>query len=114
MCLFVGPIPESIGDLVQLQRLYLDANQFSGGCYFIFIIRFLTITDDKSTYRLNSLYIITLVTNYAGEIPDSIGKLVNLERLGLSKNMLSGMVPSSITKLTSIMRLNIDNNLITG
>ena len=61
-----GNIPETIGNLIQLESLNAGYNQLEG------------------------------------EIPESIGNLVNLERLWLNYNHLIGEVPSTICNLNML------------
>ncbi|TPR55075.1 leucine-rich repeat domain-containing protein [Enterococcus sp. OL5] len=50
----------------------------------------------------------------AGEIPDSIGNLVNLTTLELLANNLSGEIPESIGNLVELRTLNLRGNRLTG
>jgi Leucine-rich repeat (LRR) protein len=42
-----------------------------------------------------------------GEIPESIGDLINLNSLVLYNNQLTGEIPESIENLTNLMWLNL-------
>ncbi|XP_020417622.1 receptor-like protein 12 [Prunus persica] len=64
--------------------------------------------------RLVELSTLNLSMNrLIGEIPSSIGKLRWLETLDLSHNQLSGHIPQNFSSLTSLSHLNLSyNNLI--
>ncbi len=49
-----------------------------------------------------------------GEIPSTIGGLINLERLWLHKNQLTGSIPPEIGDLINLQELILKNNQLTG
>ncbi|SEK30428.1 Leucine-rich repeat (LRR) protein [Aquimarina amphilecti] len=49
-----------------------------------------------------------------GSIPSSIGNLGNLDSLLLAFNMLTGSIPSSISNLINLRSFNLSNNGLTG
>ena len=49
-----------------------------------------------------------------GEIPSSIGSLINLERIFLANNQLSGTIPTELGELTNLYYLDFSNNLLSG
>jgi hypothetical protein len=50
----------------------------------------------------------------SGSIPDSIGELINLERIYLFANELTGSIPSSMGYLTKLWRFDLHSNTLTG
>ena len=52
--------------------------------------------------------------NLTGEIPRELGRLRNLERLGLSNNNLAGEIPRELGRLRNLERLYLSNNNLTG
>ena len=50
----------------------------------------------------------------SGEIPSTIGNLVDLDNLHLGHNNLSGEIPSEIGNLINLNYLSLDNNELTG
>ncbi|CAK9260101.1 unnamed protein product [Sphagnum jensenii] len=53
-------------------------------------------------------------SNYSGAIPSSFRNLVNLRYLGLSDNRLSGSIPPELADLPYLFTLNLDDNQLTG
>ena len=49
-----------------------------------------------------------------GEIPSSIGQLINLTKLWLHNNQLTGEIPPEIGNLTNLTSLSLSNNQFTG
>ena len=76
---YAGIIPESLGNLENLQELDLYGNQLSGH-FFIF---------RGGQCPLTNLFFVQF---HAGRIPESIGNLANLEELVLWGNELSGPI----------------------
>ena len=82
-----GVIPPAIGNLVNLEGLYLASNQLSG---------------EIPSEIGNLVNLIDLYLSYnqlSGEIPSEIGNLVNLIDFYLSSNQLSGEIPESICNI---------------
>ncbi len=93
-----GPIPDSLGQLNQLQELSLSKNQLSG-----------SIPD--SLGQLRRLKILYLSGNHLdGFIPNSLGDLINLQGLYLNSNQLNGSIPESLGNLDSLQTLSLNNN----
>jgi len=82
-----GVIPPAIGNLVNLEGLYLASNQLSGEIP----------SAIGNLVNLNDLYLS--YNQLSGEIPSEIGNLVNLIDLYLSSNQLSGEIPESICNI---------------
>ena len=78
---YAGIIPESLGNLENLQRLLLYGNQLSG--QFFYFSGWSVPTD-----HLNFTIFLPLFA--AGAIPESLGNLVNLRELNLCNNKLEG------------------------
>ncbi|MDD9855846.1 MAG: leucine-rich repeat domain-containing protein [Gammaproteobacteria bacterium] len=88
-------LPESIGNLTNLEHLYLGNNDL--------------IVLPDSVGDLTNLKVLYLWRNYFSELPDSIGNLANLEVLDLDHNLLS-VLPESIGNLTNLKCLHLESN----
>ena len=98
-----GEIPESIGKLSNLTRLWLSTNDG------------LTGEIPESIGDLSNLTNLALIyNNLTGEIPESIGNLSNLTNLSLYYNELTGGIPESIGNLTNLTYLSLNHNELTG
>jgi Leucine-rich repeat (LRR) protein len=97
-----GEIPESIGDLINLNSLVLYNNQLSGEI-------------PESIENLTNLMWLNLYNNQlTGEIPESIGNLTNLTSLDLGFNQFSGEIPESLGNLTNLNHLWLYHNQLNG
>ncbi|MCY4030087.1 MAG: M12 family metallo-peptidase, partial [Acidobacteria bacterium] len=97
-----GPIPDSLGDLANLEELWLLENSLTG-----------PIPD--SLGDLANLEILVLSWNgLTGPIPDSLGDLANLEILSLAANSLTGPVSDSLGDLANLEELWLLENSLTG
>ncbi|KAF8012022.1 hypothetical protein BT93_I0220 [Corymbia citriodora subsp. variegata] len=64
---------------------------------------------------LEYLTVIDLSSNgFDGEIPSSIGSLMELHLLNLSNNAITGSIPSSLRNLTKLEALDLSRNELTG
>ena len=121
-----GSIPERIGDLQQLQLLYLYQNQLSdtipssiGDIPFLISLNIqfnqLSGSIPASLGNLGLLNTLSLENNaFVGDIPSSLGSLTNLVFLDLSHNQLTGSFPDSLGNLSNLTFLELDNNLLSG
>jgi internalin A len=92
-------IPESIGQLIELQYLDLSTNRLA--------------TIPESIGRLSQLQTLSLDNNHLTLLPEFIGQLIKLQSLALSNNQLTSL-PESIGQLTQLQRLYLDNNQLTS
>ena len=89
-----GEIPAELGDLTNLEGLYLSFNQLTGGI-------------PAELGDLTNLEVLDLFNNQlTGEIPAELGDLTNLEGLGLFSNQLTGEIPAELGSLTNLEGLS--------
>ncbi|KAI7995394.1 putative LRR receptor-like serine/threonine-protein kinase [Camellia lanceoleosa] len=97
-----GNIPFGIGNLVNLQFLFLDNNLLTGSI-------------PNSIGKLSMMEILKLdKNNIAGEIPSSIRNLSRLGTLDLSTNTIEGSIPISLGNCTNLQQIYLDYNHLTG
>jgi GTPase SAR1 family protein len=90
-------LPESIGQLTQLQSLNLSNNQLK--------------TLPESIGQLTQLQSINLFNNQLTALPEWLGRLMQLQSLNLSGNKLT-VLPKWLGQLTQLQSLYIMNNQI--
>ncbi|GJN02907.1 hypothetical protein PR202_ga20299 [Eleusine coracana subsp. coracana] len=96
-----GKIPQGIGNLVNLRRIWMGTNNLSG-----------TIPDSLGNLRM--LSVLYLYDNkLSGQIPPAMGNLTVLTELSLFDNMLTGPIPSSLGNC-SLAALDLQHNRLTG
>ena len=99
-----GPLPEQIGQLLQLQELELYGNQLT--------------TLPAGLGQLKGLQLLDLYYNpITGAIPDTIGGMTSLRELYLPYNPaggLSGPIPETLGNLANLERMDIAGNQLTG
>ena len=97
-----GEIPPELGNLSNLQGLYLSDNQLSG----------------EIPPELGSLANLRLLaidgSQLSGEIPPELGRLASLENLQLSDNELSGGIPPELGTLANLETLFLSGNQLSG
>jgi Leucine-rich repeat (LRR) protein len=97
-----GTIPASFEKLKILQRLFLQFNQLSGSI-------------PPNLGDMQSLKQVWLFSNQlSGEIPSELSKSKTLEDLALSNNQLTGSIPASLAKITTLLDLNLSSNQLSG
>lgn len=93
-----GEIPEEIGNLYDLEALFLPNMSLRGGL-------------PSSLRNLENLKQLELqLNNLRGGIPDWLGDLINLEKLNLSGNSFYGEVPEVLSKLIKLRELELQDN----
>ncbi|WP_234997602.1 DUF6443 domain-containing protein [Hymenobacter roseosalivarius] len=96
-----GPLPASIGELQDLDYLYLMHNQLRG----------LLPASLGQLSRLTQLYLNH--NQLSGFVPEGWGQLP-LRGLGLNNNQLTGSLPADWSQLTRLEYLYLSNNQLTG
>ena len=98
----LGEIPSEIGNLTQLTTFFLYHNNLNG-------------LIPTSIGNMISLQFLFLNGNHLeGEIPIEITNLINLKSLFLGFNELNGEIPENIGNLTNLYSLDLMNNDLTG
>lgn len=98
----MGTIPPALGNLTNLQYLYLFYNQLTGSI-------------PPALGNLASLESLALFGNQlTGEIPAELGNLANLQDLWLSSNQLSGTIPVELGNLANLRHLELNWNQLSG
>lgn len=98
----VGTIAPELGNLANLEELYLYDNQLTGSI-------------PPELGNLANLRGISLSHNeLTGAIPPELGKLTNLLGLHLSYNRLTGRIPPEFANLVHLQELNLGGNRLTG
>ena len=97
-----GPIPRELGNLVNLESLFLWGNDLTGPV-------------PAALGNLVNLGWLNLRGNdLTGSIPAELGNLVNLGVLNLGGNDLTGSIPAELGNLVNLGVLNLGGNALTG
>ncbi|TKY44563.1 Receptor protein kinase HSL1 [Spatholobus suberectus] len=125
----IGDIPASIGRLKQLTKLQLHYCLFNGtfpaeNIGNLFNLEFLDMSSNlllppskfpSSLTRLKKLKFFHMYScNLFGEIPETIGEMVALEDLDLSRSNLTGHIPRGLFMLKNLSKLILYNNNLSG
>lgn len=106
---FLGQVPTSLGNLVNLRLLVLGGNRlgdFSTGS-----LEFITSLTDCSQMEILALSF----NNFGGVLPHSIAYLsTKLNRIYLGFNPISGTLPPNIRNLVNLNVFNILDHLFVG
>jgi len=92
-------IPERIGELVNLEKLYLGKNNLK--------------TLPKSIGKLKNLKILSIQYNEINSLPNEIGEMTNLKQITLNQNKLITL-PSTIGSLKNLEILELKFNQLTS
>ncbi|KAL7253384.1 hypothetical protein ACSBR1_007839 [Camellia fascicularis] len=93
---------EVLGNLVNLDKLGMEGNQFTG-------------TIPTNIGNLPKMQLLSLEMNHlSGKIPDSIGNLSLLLYLSLGNNRLEGTIPSRLANCKKMLFLNLYQNNLSG
>jgi internalin A len=95
----LAEVPKSLGQLAQLQELFLGDNRLKAL--------------PESLGQLAQLRALLLYGNQLSVIPESLSRLVELQKLDLSQNQLA-VLPESLGQLTQLQRLDLDHNQLTA
>jgi RHS repeat-associated protein len=97
-----GSIPASLGNLAELQYLYLYKNKLSGPI-------------PEALGRLSKLLGLNIGENQlTGSIPASFAQLRSLSILGLGQNKLTGTIPPYLGSFGDLSALDLSANQLTG
>jgi Leucine-rich repeat (LRR) protein len=97
-----GSIPPELGNLTKLLQLYLHHNQLTGSI-------------PPELGNITFLHQLLLSDNQlTGPIPPELGSLTNLANFRLAINQLSGPVPSWLGNLTNLTVLDLRDNQLSG
>ncbi|KAF3636153.1 putative LRR receptor-like serine/threonine-protein kinase-like [Capsicum annuum] len=130
-----GTIPTNLGNLHELQRLLLHSSNLLNGVLpnsvgnLSSTIEYFHLEDARinglippGIGNMSGLIILVFENNNLmgnippeiGTIPFSLSKLINLEFLDLSLNVLSGTIPKSLEKLLHLTSINVSFNDLEG
>ena len=121
-----GDIPVELGNLVDLEWLFLHNNQLSGDIPATLgrptYLEVLDLSDNQLTgaippelASLTELRSLTLDRNQlTGEIPDWLGNMDLMHRLWLGNNNLTGAIPPEFANLAELRSLSLGANQLTG
>lgn len=93
---FSGYLPERLGDCTKLSGLYIENNQFEGKV-------------PESICDFPHFTSLNISNNRFTALPDSLGRLVNLQEINAANNLLDSL-PASISRLSKLFRLDVRDN----
>ncbi|MEE9464029.1 MAG: leucine-rich repeat domain-containing protein [Candidatus Neomarinimicrobiota bacterium] len=97
-----GPIPAQLGNLSNLNELFIPDNGLTG-----------SIPEELG--NLANLTSLSLDANQLiGSIPAELGILANLQSLSLDQNQLTGFIPAELGNLANLTSLTLEGNNLTG
>ena len=97
-----GTLPPELGELDQLQRLFIENSHLSG-------------VIPREFGRLTQLeYLFLRGNDLTGPIPHELGLLPHLRSLDLAYNSLSGGIPPSFMRSESLESIDLGYNALTG
>jgi Leucine-rich repeat (LRR) protein len=97
-----GTIPSELGDLTNLNGLFLVGNQLTGAI-------------PPELGNLSNLMWLWLQSNQlSGPIPVELGNLSNLHLLYLCSNQLTGAIPPELGNMSALQDLYLDSNQLSG
>ncbi|XP_042467140.1 leucine-rich repeat receptor-like protein kinase PEPR1 [Zingiber officinale] len=96
-----GTIPPGLANFSSLKRLVLSHNNLSDSIPEFFVAS-------------NLLYIDLSFNKRNGQIPQTVGNIVNLTMINLYMNKLDGPIPRQIENLSNLQLLNLFNNNLYG
>lgn len=97
-----GVIPAMLGNLDQLQVLWLNTNRLEGSI-------------PPEFGKLKSLQQLYLENNrLSGEFPLDLTELEKLQQVKLGNNQLTGVIPAELVNMKSLTQLNLENNFFSG
>ena len=97
-----GSIPSQLGNLTELEVLYLNHNKLTGSIP----------TEIGNLSNLTELWLQG--NQLSGSIPTRIGDLSNLKGLYLNVNQLSDSIPAELGNLSNLKTLLLDQNQLSG
>jgi len=121
-----GSIPDSYGELTNLQRIYLHENSFTGtfpesfanllDLEYIYIYRTeISGTLPSSWASLTKLFLLNLHSNHiTGTLPPEWGALEEMTYLYLGHNRLTGTFPDEWAGMENLWTLSCSHNQLTG
>ena len=118
-----GEVPSELGNLSNLEWLWLQRNQLSGVPSELGSLSNLESLDLSGNQlsgvppelgSLSNLESLDLSGNQLSGVPPELGNLSNLTHLYLSDNQLSGEVPSELGNLSNLTHLYLQDNQLSG